>query len=288
MNEDKNKKGEELFVECQELKAKFLFQDALACLKEASELGFAQAQLELGIHHVRGTLCLDHNDAQSLVYLKKAAEQGNLRACYEYGLSLMENIDPNYKEWMEKGVKANDPYILGRLNYHGYLGRAIDNKKALDYFEKSAAMGDTDGQRIFGVCNFHGTGCIRDLKKALSIFKESAAKGDAISLHCIGKIFRMENGEVVRNLTAAWEFFRKAASQGYRPSIKILETDDVFEKFEQHVFCREAAYCLIAMRKFRKDADNLLNLLPLDVVVLIAKALWETRNDKEWTEKKLE
>ena len=48
---------------------------------------------------------------------------------------------------------------------------------------------------------------------------------------------------------------------------------------EKHVIeaTKRACTCLIAIRKFR--TDSLLSCLPKDVVILIAKSVWKTRND---------
>ncbi len=85
---------------------------------------------------------------------------------------------------------------------------------------------------------------------------------------------------VEKNLTLSWRWFKKGADQGYSYCVNALK-EDIFKNFELHENTRNSLLCLISIRKFRKN-ESLLGLLPMDVVMIIAREIWKSRNDESW------
>src|SRR5260221_323982 len=76
----------------------------------------------------------------------------------------------------------------------------------------------------------------------------------------------------------SWKWYKKAARQGCGGGIKDLK-QLVFNNFEEHENCRNSLLCLISIRKFRKN-ESILKVLPFDIVMIIAKVMWNTKNDE--------
>ncbi len=85
---------------------------------------------------------------------------------------------------------------------------------------------------------------------------------------------------VEKNLTKAYNWYKKAANQNHN-WVSLRLKKEIFKNFDLHENARNALLCLIAIKKFRNDSPFI--KVPMDVVKMIAKEVWETRNDVEWT-----
>ena len=89
----------------------------------------------------------------------------------------------------------------------------------------------------------------------------------------------------VRKNYAALLYWLKRVTESIIPQVRedaFGELEDMKEHFEKIEHCRSSCFALMAIRCCpRKSA---LSILPKDVVKLIAKALWLTRDDDAWSD----
>ena len=56
----------------------------------------------------------------------------------------------------------------------------------------------------------------------------------------------------------------------------------LYRKLKAPGYARKSIYCLIAIRKYRSYENNLINSLPKEIVLLIAKCLYQTKHELCW------
>ncbi len=251
----------------------------------------------------------------------------------------LESKGENGMEWLLKGVKYCAEIPCGRVNTPSTRYKRENLEKALEYYEKAAALGNgcayiqciiirhddtslvwrrgekrtiekfTDSYtRWFcvdnGLSNEHGSMAEKYLKQSVdegnpiamcqyannyihytdekwpTLISNAAALGHLRAMHLLGCFY----GDTAKRLqiTTAWRWFKKAAALGYTSSEKILEDDLLFFRTcELHENTRFAIYTLICIRKYQTN-KTILNLFPLDIVILITKCLWKTRDNPRW------
>lgn len=129
-------------------------------------------------------------------------------------LSLEDNEVSYYAENNE--LTAEENLITGELYY---LGNGIekDYKKAKNYFEKSAELGNENAEGYLGLFYEKGYGGEKDIDKALYWYKKSALKGNIFSKYSLGYLY-YEGKEVERNLNYSFKWYKEAAEDGFAPA----------------------------------------------------------------------
>ena len=112
-----------------------------------------------------------------------AAQQGDPEAQYMLGWWYATVDYPNYEkykeqseEWFEKSAKgsyAAAQYEVGKIRLRQKL-----YGDAFLWFQRAAAQGDKDGERMLAECYSKGQGTSRDLKKAVAWYRQAASQGD--------------------------------------------------------------------------------------------------------------
>ncbi len=142
-------RGEELY---QQAVGQLDTEDAagVETLKEAAATGYTPAQLHLAALYHDGEQGLTVNLAESRLWVRRAADGGDARGMYNYGMYLYEGT-----------------------------GGAKDQREALDWLERSASLGLVDGQ--FNVARLYETGddgIQPDLTEAYKWYLIAARAGD--------------------------------------------------------------------------------------------------------------
>ncbi|CAG5126087.1 unnamed protein product [Candidula unifasciata] len=117
----------------------------LNLLEKAAQLGLAQAQTYLGIHHIEQ----NHNVSKAVPYFRAAAEQHDVEAqyflaiCYEqgWGVELNECLAAQLYSQAASGGHEAAIYNLAVFNEHGLGGLPQDKSSAIDLFQKAADLG---------------------------------------------------------------------------------------------------------------------------------------------------
>ncbi len=98
---------------------------------------------------------------------------------------------------IESKAKKIRPYLqyqIGMMYLHG-LGTSIDNQKAIEYFEKSAELGNHYAKRLLALEYISGKKFAQNIEKGISLLTECADSGDAFSCHKLGDLYL--KGEII-------------------------------------------------------------------------------------------
>ena len=113
---------------------------------------------------------------------------------------------------------SNNPFAqvgLGLIYEKGLGGIPIDERKARELYEKSAAQGNQYGQYNLGVMYRSGQGGLpKDEKKARELYEKSAAQGNLFAQNSLGVMYRYGEGGLPKDLWKAVELYEKSAAQG--------------------------------------------------------------------------
>jgi TPR repeat protein len=137
-------------------------------------------------------------------------------------------------------------------------------EEALEWYMRGAFEGDAFCQYRVGIMTLQND----DREEARQWFRKSAKQG------CVGAVdnlIGMMSDE--KNITGSWYWARhRERKGGFEYSIGVPA---VYKQFDR---CWAACQTLICIRQFRVDTP--LHVFPKDVVVYIAKLLWETREEE--------
>ena len=98
-------------------------------LLKSAEMGYSEAQFELGVNYHSGSDMIERNYNEATKWFEKAAQHGDVDAMFNLGLCYLEGM----------GVEKN-------------------LKKAFEWFEKGWADGDVSCGYNLGLCYLEGTG----------------------------------------------------------------------------------------------------------------------------------
>jgi len=166
-------------------------EKAFHMFMRASELGHLKATYMVALAYASGKGVLK-DDALSEMYLKLAADKGDMLSAYQ--------IAANYMK------KQPRPYI----DIYEYLVVAAKKKHPLAIHNLGAMF-------------LQGDGVLQDIRTALQYFEQGAALGVPISLYQAAKIY-LEGVYVLKNEQKAKAYLEQAAKKKYKPAIQLLET----------------------------------------------------------------
>ena len=178
-------------------------------LKSATEGNkFAQYSLANLYYYENG---VEKDLSQAFLWYQKSSAQGQPYASYaiaqmynkgEYVSQSEETAQRYYKAALsgflelESKDQADDNlyYKLGSMFKKG-LGTDIDMDKAIDYFKRSAELGNKNAKRVLALEYISGEHLEQDIEKGLAMLTECADSGDNISCYKLGKIYF--KGEII-------------------------------------------------------------------------------------------
>lgn len=120
----------------------------IALIRKAADMGFAQAQHDLALLYGRGEYGIPVDVAQSIVWNRRAAAQGNVESMYNLGIAIMD----------AKG-KARDP------------------REACQWILKAAEKGLPDAQSAVSECYTWPDGLGRQPERAAYWKRQAALSG---------------------------------------------------------------------------------------------------------------
>ncbi len=216
------------------------------CFRKAIGQNDSQSQYVLGLMYGLGE-GVHEDEAQSLRWYRKAAEQGHIKAQYSYASSIQLNmykIDSEDKEleaarevehWYRKAAEQGHPYAqtelgnvyLENVDDDGDEGNRIfkDNAEALPWFHKAAEQGDTDAHIAIGRMYEDGNGVPQDKTEATKWYLLAAELGDGEAQAYLGSSYHDGNGVPQDNLQAyAWLIASEASNAvGGRTLVEALK-----------------------------------------------------------------
>jgi len=163
-------------------------------LRKAAEQGNAEAQYDFGVLSANGKGGVPKDSAEALKWFHKAAEQGHAQAQF----------------------KLAAPYAFG-------FGVPKDNAKAITWCRKAAEQGHAEAQNYLAylyINNFSGMG--KDAAEAMKWYRKAAEQGYAEAQLNLAEMY--DNGEegVPEDDAEAVKWYRKAAEQGHAPATEFL------------------------------------------------------------------
>ena len=190
-------------------------KNALKALQERAATGDADAQCGLGKQY-EFALGVPRDNTKAALWLRQAAEQGNIVAQVELGVVFDKTQD--YAQaftWYSKAAERGNARAQYNLGLCYLNGESVpkDTARALDLFRKAADQGDAIAEHELGWIYQDGVGVQQDYAQAANYFRKSANQGIAESQYGLGFLYLNGNGVPKDNaLAAAWML--KAAEQG--------------------------------------------------------------------------
>lgn len=195
-------------------------KEALKWIRMAAELGYAEAQCELGGLFYSGT-GVENDYTEAVKWFHLAAEQGQIHALYNLGLAYYwgNGVIQDYVEaarWYRKA--ADQGYACGERElgrcYENGKGVAQDYDEAVKWYRKAADKRDSCAQVLLGICYEDGKGVAQDYDEAVKWYRKAADQGDDFGLYNMGECYYWGHG-VQQSYTEAIKWYRKAADQGH-------------------------------------------------------------------------
>lgn len=148
---------------------------------------------------------------KSIDVVTKSKALNNLAELYTDGLG----VETNFDKALELRLEAENLRPHSETEYKiGWLyGKKKDYKQAAEWYQKSAAQGDSWAQNNLGNLYRNGTGVAQDYKKAMELYQKSAAQGDSYAYRNIGHLYAEGQG-VKRDDKKAFEYYNKALEAG--------------------------------------------------------------------------
>lgn len=165
--------------------------------KDAHKLIFSNESTHDDYKKAENLLLSESNNVLALYDL------GRLYSMEKSGLKDDEKSFEFYKKALQgfiqieltaKKVKPYLQYQIGVMYFKG-LGTPIDNRKASEYLEKSAELGNQYAKRLLAFEYISGKNFEKNIDKGISLLTELADSGDAFAGYKLGKIYL--RGEIV-------------------------------------------------------------------------------------------
>lgn len=122
---------------------------------------------------------------------------------YKKALQGFLQIEPKAKK-----IKPYLQYQIGMMYFKG-LSTPIDNQKAVEYFEKSAELGNQYAKRILALEYISGKNFELNIDKGISLLTECADSGDAFSCYKLGNLY-LKDEIVIQDLDKAEKYLLSA------------------------------------------------------------------------------
>ncbi len=160
----------------------FSLQEAtndFAQMKEQAEKGDAEAQFNLGKMYSDGD-GIQSNFQEAKKWMRKAAEQGEPKAEYVLGITLVAEASPEAIKWFRKAADQGNALAqcaLGKIYFSGSVA-AQDYSESAKWFIKAANSGLADAQFCVGLLYFNGYGVTQDYVESHKWCNLASAQGN--------------------------------------------------------------------------------------------------------------
>jgi TPR repeat protein len=164
------------------------YKQSLVWLLKSAEQGDITAQVELGVVYDKM-----QDYAQAFTWYSKAAEQGNARAEYNIGLAYQngESVPKDMAQaiaWYRKAADQGDVIAQNNLAviYDQGLGVPQDYLQAADWYRKAAEKGFAEAQYGLGFLYLNGYGVPKDINQATTWMLKAAEQGETHAQYDLG------------------------------------------------------------------------------------------------------
>ena len=163
--------------------------------------------------------------------IRKLADSGDAMMQYVFGWMLMKGVNvekdmPRGTAYVEKAAKGGigeAQYIVGSLFEYGHAGYPKDLKKAIGWYEKGIARGNTKAMVNLAYMYQDGKGLPINDRRAIALFNDAAKAGDSRAQMVMAMRFFNGNG-VPRDASDGLKWLRASAARGYADAQAVLGT----------------------------------------------------------------
>ena len=216
-------------LEAQEAARKAWAARPLAALRAAAEAGDLAAMEELGERFDDGLRGAPKDDAQAVVWWRRAAAgnvaraQKNLASMHENGEGGLEKSNAIAAALYRAAAAAGFASALFNLGLCFDLGRGVpqDRAEAVRLWLLAAGMGNADAEVNLTHAYMTGTGVAQDYAAALRFARRAADKGNADGETNLGALYARGWG-VPEDVREAIKWWAKAAARGEENAIENL------------------------------------------------------------------
>ena len=195
---------------------------------DSAEQGYAKAQHNLGLMFIYGDSVEEDADT-GYAWISKSAEQGFALSQFWMGVALTLPDSPLQQDIARgldyyRAAAAQDfPQAITQVGSH-FADVDLDYKKAGEYFEKAAALGDAEAMYRLSFAYANGIERKQDQEKAFELLKGAAEKNLPDSYLYLAMRYQNGNG-VEKDLGKAVSWLESAASEANNPrAMDILAT----------------------------------------------------------------
>ena len=196
------------------------------CFRRLADGGDPAAQYWLGIAYAQGRGA-KKDAAQALGWLRKAAQQGHVRAQQKLDApetQMPDQLFARYQrepdqakrmEYLKKSAQMGYTPAQAELGDCYYYGRGVEDRaQAAQWYRKAADQGHAQAQYELGFCYYIGIGVKKDYVQAIQWFRRAAEQGHADAQYQLGDCYYGGLG-VKKDSAQAVQWYRKAADQGH-------------------------------------------------------------------------
>ena len=179
-------------------------QKGIELFERAADLGDANAMFNLAKCYSKGE-GVERDDEKAFELCKRAAEKGNSNALFSLGLCYFNGDDGS--GWVLLETMAGESQIHG-------CEIAKNLKKAVNYFQQSADLGNTNAITFLGICNIGGIGIKKDETKGMKLLQRAVDEGNTLALVFPLLLFTKGPFGPLQDKTKAFELFEHIINKG--------------------------------------------------------------------------
>ena len=182
--------------------SKSLFDERFGYLENRAASGDANAQLTLGLFHLKGVGGRLRSDETALHWYLLAAKQGMAQAQYKVGLFYWKGMgglvrdDQQALKWFLLAAKqghARSQYLVGFFAIQGRGGFAVSENEGAYWFRLSAEAGNAEAQFMLGIGYERGMGGLTQSDQdALFWYKLAADQGSEKAKECVKRLSELD------------------------------------------------------------------------------------------------
>lgn len=200
-------------------------------MKLAAEKNIATANEHMGWIYFRNQFAsVDYK--KSFAYMKKAADLGDdiaqthVAQAYENGIwgapEKNYHLSKKYYDMALEQDNEHAQWAVGENYLGGYNGYPLNEKKAVEYFQKGAINGSHRAQLSLALCYYNGKGVQQNMIECTKWLKAASEQGNAEAQWRLG-YFMIEGIDMPKDIAAGKQWIQKSAAQGEKIAIEMLE-----------------------------------------------------------------
>lgn len=196
-------------------------QRAVEYYRKAADNGSDMAMFQLAIMQRDGIVDGTPNIGEYVQWMTKAADAGNVDACYNIGLYYFsirpaKNADALTFKYLQKAVEGGNADALIDFSncYQWGIGTKISNDKAEAYLLKALELGVTGSKFNLG-CFYAAQKDSEKYRKGVTLLRSGADEDDDVSCQTIlGTVYLYGDGHIEPDVDKAMKYLTKAAKGG--------------------------------------------------------------------------